>query len=244
MMNRVSFRWGRKGIAALVFAALAGTGSAQGAFDIGNDINMGEFGVGFISDAESLNGAHPLAMTSADDVFLPDASLIYQVGRLVFWGLGMGIEQPGLHNITGFEIGVYDLDADGLPGNLLWTQSFALSEADPVEIGQVFGNPVYRFAVTPSGLELAGGQSYAVQIGGLLLDIYGDPFVWHLGLGNDRSFYKIANTTLTGWTEWLLDESPGADNAFRLQGTAVPEPTGLASALVIAGLWAARRRRR
>jgi hypothetical protein len=167
----------------------------------------------------------------ADNFSLSSAATVTSVR---WFGASQNFAFPDLTNFTGFSVRIYG-DSDGIPdeSNILFDSSPTLAGLTITSTGfnNIGGGTQYQFDLNVGSLNLGAGN-YWFSVGGLLVNNFGDTFVWSRStqgdLNNASFFYPNS-----GWSAFT-----GNDLAFAI----IPAPSvlGLAG---IAAFGAARRRR-
>lgn len=157
------------------------------------------------------------------------------VNKLRWWGSSQNYQFADLSNLTGFDVAIYG-DLGGVPdaNNVLFHAQPVKADLAITPTGNLsaFGAIQYQFDLDISALNLGAG-TFWLSVGGLLVDPFGDTFVWNTStVGNNANasfFYPNS-----GWIAF----SPSANMAFEI----IPAPGALAL-LGMGGLIAGRRRR-
>ncbi len=167
----------------------------------------------------------------ADNFTLSSAATVTSVR---WFGASQNFAFPDLTNFTGFDVQIYG-DLGGVPdaNNVLYGSSPTLAglTITPTGFNNIGGGTQYQFDLNVGSLNLGAG-TYWLSVGGLLVNNFGDTFVWSRSTQGDSAnasfFYPNS-----GWIAF-----GGNDLAFEI----IPAPSALALSGV-AALGASLRRR-
>lgn len=183
---------------------------------------------GHATDAWNSAGTYASSQTIAAQFTLAQDSML---DGFSVWGASSNLISPGLSNVAGVEVIVWNQDFSAQ----VLSASFTVAELVAAQTGQFTSNGGIQYKVSGaiSGMLVAG--TYNLNVGAMLIDSGGDALAWSTGTGGSL----FANTfDAAGWFEDSGFSSP----AFELTGAAVPAPAG-ACALAFAFLGSRRRRR-
>lgn len=174
------------------------------------------------------------AFLAADDFTLASPATI---GLVRWWGNGDGFGSPDLQNFTHFTVKLHERLGNGLPGAVLYQQSYATAATNPVDSGLISfnGTKVWQQTATlatPQSLP-AGQYMLSVGVSGYV-DNQGAIWFWNTSTQGD-GFLAFDNYDGAGWRQF----SPPTDLSFEL--LAVPEP---ATVCVVGALIVISMRRR
>ncbi|HLO41288.1 MAG TPA: hypothetical protein VK176_09715 [Phycisphaerales bacterium] len=197
-----------------------------------NPQNFGaEFGTGFYSDGEP---GYFYEQQVAENFTVSSATNITGVE----WaGASEYFDYADYTNFTGFRVQIF-ADAGGVPGAAVFNQVFSTAATAPAAQGtNFFGATVYAQAVSFAAVSVAAGN-YWVSIGAVVVNPFGDAWVWADGTNDDG----VAYSTTPNSGGWAAYNDGATSGAFSIIGTPVPAPASVALS-ALAGIIAFRRRR-
>lgn len=210
------------GVAAGVFASSASAALYSQANDLATD--WGFFSVG--------GPGQFFTQRMADNFSLASASTVTSVR---WFGASQNFAFPDLTNFTGFDVKIYG-DLGGVPDetDILFSASPTLAglTITPTGFNNIGGGTQYQFDLNVGSLNLGAG-TYWLSVGGLLVNNFGDAFVWSRSTQGDLNNASYFYNPASGWIAFA-----GNDLAFEI----IPAPSALSLA-GLALLATARRRR-
>jgi hypothetical protein len=184
---------------------------------------------GYWADAVQQNNVSFYAQSVAGDFTLGAAS---NVSSISWVGASEFFQFADLTNMPSFEINIYDASF-----NNVFSTTVATSSLGQTILGPSF-NGANEYELTYTGSVNLGAGSYWLNVGAVMTDPSADAFAWSFGGSATGDLAGDFGTNGTGWTPF----SGLQEVAFRLEGSAVPEPATMA--VLGLGVAALARRRR
>lgn len=170
----------------------------------------------YFSDGISTGGSQFYAQAVADDFTISGASTL---STITFFGASENFFADDLSNYSSFDIAILDSSF-----NTVASWNFATAALNPTLTGQTGSfTGASGYSLTANVNQNLAAGNYWLHVGAVNVDPQGDAFQWSSSAGNSVLAANFFDGN--GWQSFS-PQDPGV--AFRLEGSAVPEPATMA----------------